>query len=261
MDLKLRGKVALVTGGSRGIGRAIALRLAEEGADVAICGRTQATIDSTLETLRGHGTRVHGVIADVMQPGEVERFVGESTEALGGADLVVANVGGSTAQSLLEATPEDWISTFEMNLFHAARMIKTAVPHMERRGGGSAVIISSISGWRAGPGALYGSVKAAEIFLAGQLAWELAEQRIRVNTVSPGSILFPGGGWAGLQQRDPDRFNKFAHTEFPWERLGTAEEIANVVAFILSEQASWVNGANIPVDGGQAWAGVPMRQQ
>lgn len=256
MDLRLTGKVALITGGSRGIGRAIATRLVEEGCDVAICGRTMATIDQTVAELQGAGTRVHGVAADVTQPGEVERFVEESAEALGGVDLVVANVGGATARRLLEATPADWVSTFEMNLFHAVRAIKTAVPHMEQRGGGSAVTISSISGWKAGPGALYGTAKAAEIFLASTLAWELASKCIRVNTISPGSILFPGGGWAGLQQRDPERLAVFEHGEFPWGRLGNPEEVADVVAFVLSERAAWINGANIPVDGGQAAPGL-----
>jgi 3-oxoacyl-[acyl-carrier protein] reductase len=122
---------------------------------------------------------------------------------------------------------------------------------MERRGGGSAVTISSISGWRAGPGAPYGTAKAAEIFLAGALAWELAPQRIRVNTVSPGSILFPGGGWDRRREREPERFAAFALDEFPWGRLGDPDEVADVVAFILSDRARWINGANIPVDGGQ----------
>jgi 3-oxoacyl-[acyl-carrier protein] reductase len=122
---------------------------------------------------------------------------------------------------------------------------------MEQSGTGSAVTISSISGWRAGPGAPYGTAKAAEIFLAGTLAWELAPKRIRVNTVSPGSILFPGGGWDQRRQREPERFAAFARDEFPWGRLGNPEEVADVVAFILSDRACWINGAHIPVDGGQ----------
>jgi 3-oxoacyl-[acyl-carrier protein] reductase len=127
---------------------------------------------------------------------------------------------------------------------------------MERSGAGSAVTISSISGWKAGPGALYGSVKAAEIFLAGTLAWELAPKCIRVNTISPGSILFSGGGWDGFREREPARFAEFERNEFPHRRLGTPAEIADVVAFVLSDRARWINGANIPVDGGQAWPGL-----
>jgi 3-oxoacyl-[acyl-carrier protein] reductase len=256
LDLELEGKTALVTGGSRGIGRAIALRLAAEGCHVAICGRTADTIERTVDALRAHGKPIHGMVADVMEPGGVERFVDESARVLDGVDLLVANVGGATSGRFLEATPEDWTKTFEMNLFHAARAIRAAVPYWIERGGGSAVTISSISGWKAGPGALYGSTKAAEIFLAGALAWELASHRVRVNTVSPGSIMFAGGGWDGFRQREPERFAAFEHDDFPWGRLGSAEEIADVVAFVLSERARWINGAHIPVDGGQGRPGV-----
>ncbi len=251
MDLGLAGKIGLVTGGSRGIGRATALRLAHEGVDVAICGRTAETLERTLSELRATGVRAHGVIADVTAAGEAERFVDESAAQLGGVDLVIANVGGSAGRGLLESTPEDWLQTFEQNLFHAVRSIRAAVPHMQARGGGSAVSIASISGWKPGPTAQYGAAKAGEIFLAGALAWELASSRIRVNTVSPGSIMFPGGGWARFRERDADRFAEFERREFPWGRLGTAEEVADVVVFVLSQRASWINGANIAVDGAQ----------
>src|SRR5262249_43419919 len=190
MDLELRGKVGLVTGGSRGIGRSIALRLASEGVHVSICGRTAETLDRSLTELRGLEVRAHGVVADVTQAGEVERFVQESAAVLGGVDLLVANVGGSAGQDLLASTPEDWAQTFELNLFHAVRAIRAAIPYMQQRGGGSVVSISSISGWKPGPRAQYGASKAGEIFLAGALAWELAPMRVRVNTVSPGSIMF-----------------------------------------------------------------------
>jgi 3-oxoacyl-[acyl-carrier protein] reductase len=251
LDLGLDGKVGLVTGGSRGIGRAIALRLATEGVKVGICGRTQETLDATLGEIRATGLAAHGVVADVTCPGEVERFVDESAASLGSADLLVANVGGSAGRGLLESTPEDWARTFDLNLFHAVRAIRAAVPHMQRRGGGSAVSISSISGWKPGPTAQYGAAKAGEIFLAGALAWELAASRIRVNTVSPGSILFGGGGWDRFRAREPERFAEFERREFPWGRLGTPEEIADVVVFVLSERATWINGANIAVDGAQ----------
>ena len=251
MDLGLRGKVALVTGGTRGLGRATALRLADEGCDVGICGRTAATVERAGAVLRGKGVRAHAVAADVTAPGETERFVGACAAALGGVDLLVANVGGSAGEGLLESTAEDWLRTFDLNLFHAVRAIRAAVPAMRERGGGSVVIIASISGWKPGPRAQYGATKAAEIFLAGALAWELAPLRIRVNAVSPGSILFPGGGWERFRASDPERFAAFEGREFPWGRLGTAEEVADVVTFLLSERARWINGANIPVDGAQ----------
>lgn len=264
MDLNLQGKVALVTGGTRGIGRAIAERLVREGSHVAICGRTADLLEQAVAELKelgaggvaisgaaNQGSLVHGVAADVTTPGEVERFVAESAAALGGVDLIVANVGGSTGGGLLESTPDDWQRTFDLNLFHAVRAIRAAVPHMVERGGGSAVTISSISGWKPAPRAQYGAAKAGEIFLAGALAWELGPQRIRVNTLSPGSTLFPGGGWERFQRENPVRFAEFTRREFPCGRLGTAQEIADVVVFLLSERASWINGANIPVDGAQ----------
>jgi 3-oxoacyl-[acyl-carrier protein] reductase len=251
MDLGLTGKVALVTGGTRGIGRAIVGRRAAEGCAVAICGRTAETLEATVTALRESGATAHGVVADVTAPGGVERFVDEAAAALGGADLLVANVGGTAGGSLLESTPEDWVQTFELNLLHAVRAIRAAVPHFEQRGGGSVVTIASVSGSKPGPRAQYGAAKAGEIFLAGALALELGPKRIRVNTVSPGSILFPGGGWEARRQREPEAFAEFERREFPWGRLGTAEEVADVVAFVLSERASWVNGANIAVDGGQ----------
>jgi 3-oxoacyl-[acyl-carrier protein] reductase len=201
--------------------------------------------------LRAGGTTAHAVVADVTAPGEVERFVDESAAALGGVDLLVANVGGTAGGSLVESTAEDWMRTFDLNLFHAVRAIRAAVPHFEQRGGGSVVSIASVSGVKPGPRAQYGAAKAGEIFLAGALAWELAPKRIRVNTVSPGSIMFPGGGWAARQEREPEAFAAWIDRELPWGRLGTPEEVADVVAFVLSERATWVNGTHIAVDGAQ----------
>ena len=257
MDLGLRDKVAVVTGGSRGIGRMTALRLAEEGCKVAVCARGDEGVKAAVEELRaasgapGSERRVFGLALDVTAAGEVERFVAEAAAALGGVDLLVANVGGSAGGELMDSTPEDWVRTFELNLFHAVRALRAAVPHMRARGGGSAVVISSISGWKAGPRTQYGSAKAAEIFLSSGLAWELGKDRIRVNTVSPGSTLFPGGGWERTKTNEPERFAAFESREFPLGRLGTAEEIADVVTFVLSPRAGWINGANVPVDGGQ----------
>lgn len=259
MDLGLRHKVALVTGGSRGIGRMTALRLAEEGCKVAVCARGAEGVERALEELRAAGKvgggsggeRVFGMAMDVTAAGEVERFVEESAAALGGVDLLVANVGGSAGGELLQSTHEQWVRTFELNLFHAVRALRAAVPHMKARGGGSAVVVSSISGWKPGPRTQYGAAKAAEIFLSSGLAWELGKERIRVNTVSPGSTLFPGGGWEQTRTQDAERFAAFEEREFPWGRLGTPEEIADVVTFVLSARASWINGANIPVDGAQ----------
>lgn len=251
MDLALKGKVALVTGGTRGIGRATAMRLAAEGCDIGICARSADTLESTLSELRNASVRAHGTVADVTVPGQVENFVDACAAALGGVDLLVANVGGSSGAGLLESTAEDWLRTFDLNLFHAVRATRAALPHMQQRGAGSVVIISSISGSKPAPRGQYGSAKAAEIFLAGALAWELAPHHIRVNAVSPGSIMFPGGGWDRFKAQNPDRYAEFERREFPWGRLGNPNEVADVVTFVLSNRANWINGANIPVDGGQ----------
>jgi 3-oxoacyl-[acyl-carrier protein] reductase len=251
VDLGLQDKVALVTGGSRGIGRAVAMRLATEGCSVAICARGQGDLDDVLEDLRGQGARACGVAADVTGEGQVERFVEAAAGEFGRVDLLVANVGATVGGSLLDSTPADWRETFELNVGHAVRAIRACVPYMRQVGGGAVVVIASISGWKPAPRAQYGAAKAAEIYLAGAFARELAEDRIRVNTVSPGSILVPGGGWEAYREREPEHFDDFARRDFPAGRLGTPAEIADVVAFVLSERASWVNGTNICVDGGQ----------
>ena len=252
MDLKLKDKVALVTGGSRGIGRAIALKLASEQCRVGICARTREGLDSALEEIRDRGVEAFGTTADVSQPGEAEGFVDSAAEALGGVDILVSNVGGASGRVFGESTDEDWTKTFDLNLFHAVRATRAALPHFDKRGGGSAIIISSISGWKPAPmGAPYGCAKAAEMFLAGALAWELGPHNIRVNTVCPGSTIFPGGGWERRQESDPEGFGAFEKQEFPSGRLGHPEEIADAVVFLASERASWINGASIPVDGAQ----------
>lgn len=251
MDLGLHGRVALVTGGSRGIGRATALALAEAGCAVAICARTPEEVDKTVSELDALGGAAFGVAADVAQRGAVENFVDESADALGGVDLLVANVGATVGGRLLDSTPEDWEATFQLNVFHATRAIRACTPHMRERGGGSAAIISSITGWKPAPKVQYGAAKAAEIYVAAALARELASEGIRVNCISPGSVLFPGGGWDMYSERDPEGFRDFERREFPAGRLGTPEEVADVVTFVLSPRARWINGANICVDGAQ----------
>lgn len=256
MDLGLAGKVAVVTGGSRGIGRATALTFAAEGADVAICARGSETMEKTLAEIRAQGVKAFGMAVDVTQRANVETFIAASVKALGGIDILVNNVGGSVGKGLMGSTDEEWIATFDLNLFHAVRTSRAAVPHMRQRGGGSIVVISSISGWKPAPGSQYGAAKAAEVFVSGALAMELGPDHIRVNTVSPGSILFTGGGWDKRQQEDPEGFGKFAAEEFPLGRLGKPEEVARAVVFVASPAGSWINGTNVSVDGAQQQPGM-----
>lgn len=260
MDLKLKDKVIVITGGTRGIGHAIARRAAEEGANVAVCGRTRETLEAAVQALSALGVKVHGEQVDVLAPGGVEQFVNAAAKALGRIDGLVANVGGTFgSRDFLETSAEDWLKTLEVNLIHAARLLRAGAGHLQAAGGGSAVIIASISGSRPGPRPQYGASKAAEIALAQSLGRELASLKIRVNTVSPGSIMFEGGSWAQRAKDMPERIADFISREFPWGRMGTLDEVADVVTFLLSPRASWVSGTDIIVDGAQKTPSIQLR--
>jgi 3-oxoacyl-[acyl-carrier protein] reductase len=200
---------------------------------------------------------VHGGAVDVTDAPSLARFVAEVGEALGGLELLVANAGGSAGGERLEdAEAHDWRTTFELNVVHAAVVARAAVPLMRAAGGGAMVFIASISGLRPQPRAQYAAAKAAEIHLAAALGRELGPDGIRVNAVSPGSILFEGGGWDHRRRNDPEAFERWVREEFPLGRLGTAEEVADVTAFLLSARASWISGTNVVVDGAQNQPGM-----
>lgn len=257
VDLGLKGKYALVTGGSHGIGRSIALALAEEGCNVAICARNKKRIEETVAELKARGVQGIGIPADVMISADIERVMQTIIDSWGTIHILVNNVGGGGrwgSENIID-TPEDvWLDVYNKNALAAIRFTMKVIPFMKKQKWGRVVTIASIQGREGGGRPWFNMAKSAEISLMKTLAMnhDLAKDGITFNSVAPGAIMIPNTGWEREQKQNPEEFKKMVDSQFPMGRLGTPEEVASVVVFLCSERASLVNGASIPVDGGES---------
>lgn len=254
MDLELSGKTAVVTGASRGIGKAIALGLAEEGVNLVICARGEEDLAATGRELEERGVGVEALLLDVTEPSAGERLVDAAVERFDRLDVVVNNVGGNRRGAFDELADDDWLDLLELNFLSSVRTARAAVPLMKRQESGVILFVSSIFGREAGGTGLsaYNTTKSALISVAKIMALELAPHGVRVNSIAPGSIRHPGGSWDRRVEEDPEGMRRFVADNLPIGRFGSAEEVADVVTFLVSERASLVVGACVNVDGGQS---------
>ena len=252
MDLHLKDKVVVITGSSRGIGLATAKAFAAEGSRLVLSARSADALREAEASFRAAGAKVAAQVADVTNPDQAAQLVAAAITAFGGIDILINNVGGGRGgPRIADSTDDDWHAVFEVNLVQTLRMMRLALPHMSGRSGGAVVNVASISGWspQLAMSGQYGVAKAALIYATERWALEFVPPGIRVNTVSPGSILVEGNGWDRYRSANPDNFDDYVRHGFPMGRLGTAEEVADVIVFIASPRAHWINGRNIAVDG------------
>lgn len=256
MDLGLKDKYALVTGGSHGIGRAIAMALADEGCNVAICSRSKERIDTTLSFLKDKGADSIGIQADVMNKLDIEKVMNVIIETWGTIHILINNVGGGGrwgSENVEQTKEEVWLEVYDKNVMASIRFTNKAIPFMRKQKWGRVVTITSIFGREGGGRPWFSMAKTSQTAMMKSLALKhyLSKDNITFNSVAPGAIMIPDTGWEREAREKPEEIDELLRREFPIERFGTPEEVANVVTFICSEKASLLNGTSIPVDGSQ----------
>lgn len=256
MELGLHHKHALIIGASRGLGRAIAQALAAEGCRLAIAARGQEALEGTARALRQAGAEVLALPADVTARADLEHLVEETLRCYGKIDILIHNAGGARGQNIFDTSEEDWQEALALNVTALATLAQLIVPSMRKQRWGRIIAISSIFGRESGGRMAYNALKAASISLTKSLARDLAKDCILVNSVAPGSLMFPGSSWESKLRADPQGIGHFVKNELPLGRFGTPEEVAALVVFLASPVASLVTGVCIPIDGGQSHSNI-----